>query len=100
MGGGSLRATARVDHRDLPPEVRVTRIDAVEALSTMFDVRVELACLDANLDLDGMLWSTACAQITPEWEGSQPRSFHGVIEEARYLGSEDVWHRYSLRLHP
>ncbi len=95
-----MRVVARVDHTSLPPTTAVTQVRAVEGLSVLFDVRIELVCDDPNLDLKSMLWSTAALALIPDWGSSGQRHFHGVIEEARYLGAEERWFRYGLRLRP
>jgi len=95
-----LRIVARIDHTDLPPTSVVTNVQANEGLSVLFDVLVEFICDDPNLDVSSMLWSSAAVTLTPEWGISQPRHFHGVIEEARYLGAQGHWFRYALRLRP
>lgn len=95
-----MRAFARIEHQDIPPESTVTAVHAAEGLSELFDVRVELLCADAGIDLKSMIWSTAAVTMTPEHVDSAPRSFHGVVEEARYLGATENFHRYMLRLRP
>lgn len=95
-----MRAQARLDHRDVPADATVVALQAHEGLSTLFDVTVDFLVGDADLDLAAMLWSTACVTLTPIRGGTVPRSFHGVIEEAAYLGFDDLSHRYRLRLRP
>lgn len=75
-------------------------VRAREGLSELFDVRVDFLTAEAALDLGAMLWSTACVTLTPGAGSSPPRSFHGVVEEASYLGFDDRFHRYRLRLRP
>jgi type VI secretion system secreted protein VgrG len=95
-----VRAFARLDHKDLPADVVVLGLRAREGLSVLFDVSVDFVTETADLDLKAMLWSTACATIARAAPPASERSFHGVIEEARYLGFDDTWHRYRLRLRP
>lgn len=76
-------------------------LKAHEGLSRLFDVRVELLAPAGDLDLEAMLWSTMAVTLTPDQSvGSEPRSWHGVIEAADYLGTDDRWHRYRFRLRP
>ena len=95
-----MRATAQVSHVALPTDVRVVRVIATEGLSVLFDVFVDLESEDAEIDLDGMLWSTCSVAISPDSAASPPRVFHGVVEEARYTGRDLALHRYRLRLRP
>lgn len=98
--GSRLRVAARVDHQDLPPAATVTKVRVLEGLSKLFDVWVELLCEDAELDLRSMLWTSAAVTLTPRGGASGPRSFHGTIEQAKYLGTDMRLHRYGLRLRP
>ncbi len=95
-----MRAEARLDHQDVPADAAVVALHAIEGLSTLFDVHVDFVTEDAELDLAAMLWSTACVTLSPLGGTSSPRSFHGVIEEAGYLGFDQHTHRYRLRLRP
>lgn len=82
-----MRALARLNHNDLPADATVVALRAREGLSILFNVSVDLVTETADLDLQKMLWSTACAAIARAAPPAYQRSFHGVIEEARYLGS-------------
>lgn len=100
-----MRATARIDHSELPVGTEVSRLTGTEGLSELFDFVVELLCPDVALDLEALLWTPACVTLTSL--GSMPsiRSMHGVVEEARYLGDHvegdgQLMHRFSLRLRP
>jgi type VI secretion system secreted protein VgrG len=94
-----LRAQARLDHEKLPTDAVVISVRALEGLSVLFDVHVEILTEDGALDMAELMWSSACLAIIPD-STSAPRMFHGVIEEAGYLGFDGVWHRYRLRLRP
>ena len=80
--------------------MRVTCVRVDEGLSALFDVHVEVLEASADLDLEAMLWSTASVTLEPRMGSSEPRSWHGVLEEARYLGGDEQQHRYAFRLRP
>ncbi len=95
-----MRGQGRLDHSDVPVDATVVAFHAREGLSALFDARVDFLTAEAGLDLSAMLWSTACVTLSAGQGSSPPRSLHGVIEEARYLGADGIWHRYRLRLRP
>ncbi|HHH31446.1 MAG TPA: type VI secretion system tip protein VgrG [Polyangiaceae bacterium] len=98
-----MRAQIRIDHRDLPPDAAVTALDAVEALSALFEIRIEVVCGDADLDLQALLDSTCSVHLTSD--AGDERAFHGVVDEADFLGSRQSVHldrlwSYRLVLRP
>ncbi|HJL19795.1 MAG TPA: type VI secretion system tip protein TssI/VgrG [Sandaracinaceae bacterium LLY-WYZ-13_1] len=96
-----MRVRGRVDHQEIPVGSTLVGLRVDEGLSSLFDLRVELLAPASDLDLEGMLWSTMAVQIAPsQGTTTAPRAWHGVVEEARYLGSDERWHRYAFRLRP
>ncbi|MCC6876751.1 MAG: type VI secretion system tip protein VgrG, partial [Sandaracinaceae bacterium] len=92
---------ARLAHQDLPADVAVVRARVREGLSELFDVEVIFVTQDGAVDLGALLWSGAALTLTPaQATDSAPRSFHGMIEEASYLGFDRTYYRYRLRLRP
>lgn len=83
----------------LPEDAEVVRFTAREALATLFDVDVVFVCDDPSLDLDASLWRIATLSISDD-EGSDPRWFHGVVEEAEYVGERERRSHYRVRLRP
>ncbi|MFK7989798.1 MAG: type VI secretion system Vgr family protein [Sandaracinaceae bacterium] len=100
-----MRVQASIDHNELPTVTWVSRLEATEGLSELFDVRVQVLCAEVGLDLETILWSTACVTVAPLSPSAVARSFHGVIEEARYEGQQvegagTPLHGFSFRLRP
>ena len=92
---------ARLAHQDLPADVAVVRARVREGLSELFDAEVVFVTQDGAVDLNALLWSGAALTLTPaQATESAPRSFHGTIEEASYLGFDRTYYRYRLRLRP
>ena len=79
---------ARLNHQEAPPDALVISVRAREAISRPFDVVVDFATGDPNLDLTGWLWSTASVEIYDSTSQDEPRCFHGVVEEAWFVGTE------------
>jgi type VI secretion system secreted protein VgrG len=84
-------------HPALPDGLDVLRVRAVEGLSRLFTVDVELACADSDLDLEAMIWTEI--SVVVDYQGGSQR-FHGVIEEAEFLGTRGAGFVYRLRAWP
>ncbi len=97
--GGSMRLRAGLQHAEIAPEARVTRISVREGLSQLYDVRVEIAQPDLDLDLAAVLDRTCLVELQDESSGEALR-FHGVVEEASALEPERLERRYELRVRP
>ncbi|HEY1905492.1 MAG TPA: contractile injection system protein, VgrG/Pvc8 family, partial [Myxococcaceae bacterium] len=94
-----MRLRAGVQHDDIPPEARVERLNVHEGLSQLFDVRVEIARPDLDLDVASLLDTTCLVALEDEGSGNVLR-FHGVVEEAAALEPHRDDRRYELRLRP
>lgn len=95
----SLRGHISMDA--LRTDADVVRFTATEAIAELFDVDVLLACDTPDLDLDAALWTVAVLSLVDlAAADAEPRWFHGVIEEADYLGARGGRFHYRLRLRP
>ena len=94
-----MRLRARVQHQEIAPEVRLERLTVHEALSQLFDARVEIAHPDLDLDVAALLDTTCLLSLEDEASGEVLR-FHGVVEEAAALEPHRDDRRYELRLRP
>ncbi|MFO0646063.1 MAG: type VI secretion system tip protein TssI/VgrG [Polyangiales bacterium] len=92
-----LRAFLTIDA--LPSDAPVVRFTATESLAALFDVDVTFVCDDPELDLDASLWRIATLSLADD-DGSDPRYFHGVIEEADYVGTRDGRFLYRVQIRP
>lgn len=96
-----MLVTAEVDHGSLPADALVTRATAQEGLCELFDVELLVASRSGDLDLRAFLWTTMVVRLAlddaPE---TDPRFFHGVVEEAELVRSGDLWFTYRFRLRP
>ncbi|HEX8705321.1 MAG TPA: type VI secretion system tip protein TssI/VgrG [Myxococcaceae bacterium] len=98
-----MQIRAYIDHADISSEAVVLRAQAREGLSQLFDVQIEFACDTPDLDLTALIGSAGALTLEPlVTDGSlEPRSFHGVVEEAEYLRKTAVHgFAYRLRLRP
>ncbi len=95
----STNLRARVTLDALPASAEVRRVVAREALSTPFDVEVELWCDTHDLDLEALLWTSTSVCLDDVDAGAQ-RAWHGVVEEAEHLGARGERAAYRLRLRP
>ena len=94
-----MRLRAGVQHKEIAPEARVERLTVHEALSQLFDARVEIAHPDLDLDVAALLDTTCLVSLEDEASGEVLR-FHGVVEEAAALEPHRDDRRYQLRLRP
>lgn len=95
-----MRLRASIHSDLLTGDLHVRRVVVKEGLSTLFDLEVELLSEDPDVDLDELIWSTALVRIDELDSGTDPVVFHGVVEEAEYLGPLDRRFEYRLRLRP
>ncbi len=95
-----MRLRGAVDHGLVPEDAIVTRLSVREGLSELFDLEAELRTGDPDVDLDGMIWSSAAFRIDDLEGESEPRVFHGIIEEAEYLRASGDRYVYRLRARP
>jgi type VI secretion system secreted protein VgrG len=75
----------------------LTRFDATEGLSELFEYRIEAVSLKEDIDFDGAIGQNC--SVTLKTYGSE-RHFNGVLVEAQWLGMKDVYYAYRLILRP
>lgn len=83
--------------------LRLTHFTGREALSSLFDFRVEAASKRGDLDLDKLLGANC--SITYHTHGPSPESeslrhFNGIVTEAEWLGGHHSEHLYRLTMRP
>lgn len=94
---GRLRCQIALDALGL--DLRVVRFEFVEALCEPFRGDVVFESPDPELDLSALLLTAAGVHLFDA--DALARTFHGVIEEARYLGERRHGvHHYAARLLP
>ncbi len=94
---GRLRCQLSLDAPAL--DLRAVRFEIREALSETFKAEVLFEAADADLDLSALLWTAGSVRLFDEQ--TLTRVFHGVIEDARYLGEHRHGvHHYQVRLLP
>ncbi|HEX4767931.1 MAG TPA: type VI secretion system tip protein TssI/VgrG [Lichenihabitans sp.] len=82
----------------LGPDVLVlTRFEASEGLSELFEIRVTAVGGTASVDMKSVV-GTACGVTIDNYGGK--RHFHGIAAEVRWQGDEDEEKQYSLVLRP
>lgn len=75
----------------------LTRFDATEGLSELFEYRIEAISLKEDIDFDDAIGQNC--SVTLKTYGSE-RHFNGVLVEAQWLGMKDVYYAYRLVLRP
>jgi type VI secretion system secreted protein VgrG len=76
----------------------LTKFEAQEGLSELFEYRIEALCKNADIDLKKLIGEKSYVQFTRR-DGSE-RFFNGIVVEAQWLGGRDGEHLYSLVLRP
>ncbi len=94
-----MQVVAQLSMQDLPDDVRVLSVHAHEALSEPFEVSVRFVCGDPWLPVRDWLWVEAAVRLEDR-DGSGARTFHGIAEEASYIGKVEELHVYRVRLRP
>lgn len=100
MAGGILQQN-RVAQLFTPlgPDVLVlSNVHVTEGLSEIFEISVEAAAEDENLDFDALIGRNCAVKVLSY--GGLVRWFNGVAAEGRFTGIEDGLHTYSLVLRP
>jgi type VI secretion system secreted protein VgrG len=95
-----MDALTNLIHDQVPPEAVVNELTVFEGLSHLFDVQVQFVCSDPDLDLDAFIWSEGAVRLSRESEGELQRVFHGVVEEAEFVGRKEGLFCYRLRFRP
>jgi type VI secretion system secreted protein VgrG len=93
-----MRWTAAISHGQLTAETLVSRLDAVEGLSRLFEVTVECVSADPDWDLASLLGTEA--HVTVSESGTVERAFHGLVEEAEFVTRRGDLFVYRLTLMP
>src|SRR5690606_17489810 len=76
----------------------LTRLDVVEGLSELFEIRVECLSADANIDFGPAIGQNASVRL--KTVGGRERYFSGVMTEARWSGEEGGLFAYRVILRP
>ena len=90
------RSWIELDAQPGAGEVWDLRLD--DALSRPFTLSVEMALDTPDADLEALLWTGATVYLAEA--DSEPRAWHGVIEEASFVGGLDGRWVYQLTLRP
>lgn len=82
-------------------DLRVLGFQAREALSELFEIQVDVACTDPELDLDRLLGRDALLRIErPGPDSGPPRLFHGCLHAIEQGATGPRWTLYTLWLAP
>ncbi len=76
----------------------ITRFDAIEGVSELFEYRIEALSEDGNIDFDVALGAN-CSVKFKNYDGP-PRDFSGVLVETEWLELHERYYRYRLVLRP
>jgi type VI secretion system secreted protein VgrG len=76
----------------------LSTLNGAEALSELFDFRVQAVSLQANIDFSAAL-GLGCT-VTLQANDGSTRYFHGVMTEARWAGAEEDLSYYDIVLRP
>ncbi len=80
-------------------EFRVESFNAQEEVSKPFNISLSLLSLDADITFEELIRKPAVLQLFGQGVGTA-RTFHGVINEVRYLGQGRRFARYQVMLVP
>lgn len=79
-------------------KLALTSFDGSEALSELFEFRIDALSSDENIDFDQVLGRSCCVRLRA---GEEPdRYFDGVAVEAQAIGMRGELHAYRLILRP
>jgi type VI secretion system secreted protein VgrG len=80
----------------------LSRFEAGEGLSELFEYRIEALSLRENINFDAAIGSNCCVSI--KGSDGAPRHFNGVLVETQWLGTQlsapDIYYSYRLVLRP
>src|ERR1044072_4568159 len=80
-------------------ELLLERFDGVEALSELFEYRIEALSLNHEIDFDKAIGQQCTVKIKT-YDGEE-REFHGILVEAEWLGTkEQIFSSYRIVLRP
>ena len=93
------QTTARIECNQLE-HAAITRLKLSEAISELYSLEVEIACvIDQALDVNALVSSSA--SIVFEQDGSDERSLHGIITGCQDSMRKDGDYRYyTLQIRP
>ncbi len=74
------------------------RFDAVEALSELFEFRIDALSTEADLDFDGAIGQQCSVKIKTYKD--EEREFHGILAEAQWIGVAEHFYSYQIVLRP
>ena len=77
----------------------VTRCEASESMSSLFEFRLDLLSEDDNIDFDALLGTNCCLTLGSNHSGVK-RHFNGVLVEGRWAGKTNALTSYSVVLRP
>jgi type VI secretion system secreted protein VgrG len=93
-----MRPVAHISHSELPAALAVSRLQVDEGLSRLFVVEVECVSEDPDWALTPLLGTSA--SVTVAAADGTSRHFHGLVEDAEFLGGRGDLYVYRLRLMP
>ena len=76
----------------------LARMSATEAISELFEIRIEAVSLQGSLDFASALGLGSVVMI--KTQDGQERHFHGLMIEARWAGTREDLYLYQLVLRP
>ncbi len=81
-----------------PDKLALSRLEAHEGLSELFEFRIEAVSEDANVNFDAALGQDCT--VVFDVEHGPKREFTGVLVEAQWLGIMQDYYAYGLMLRP
>lgn len=94
-----MSTESRITIDALGLDARVKRCRVAEALSTLTEIRVEFETEDPGLDLGSALGRPASVLFSDQ-DGQVVRAFHGIMEQAAFVGERGMRSRYEVHLRP
>ncbi|HEY0134589.1 MAG TPA: contractile injection system protein, VgrG/Pvc8 family, partial [Nannocystis sp.] len=81
-------------------ELRVVSFDLVESISDLFELNVELACSNRDLDVASILRKPALLTILGVHEDDGPRWVHGFVHSTSQGRQDDLLALFHVRVVP
>lgn len=81
-------------------ELRVVSFDLVESISGLFEINIDLACINRDLDVATMLRKPALLSILGVHKDDAPRWAHGIVHSASQGRQDDRIGLYHVRVVP
>lgn len=76
----------------------VTRLEASEGLSELFEYRIDALSTEQNINFDPAIGRNCC--VTVQTYGNTKRHFCGILTEAQWMGVQQAHYSYRLILRP